>query len=125
MNHAAFTIGHLAWAHDNALKMLGLTPALSDEWRALFAMGERPLPERSSYPDKATLLRELEATHARLADAISNASAETLTQPTPERMRHMFPTTGQMLYGLMSAHFGNHLGQLSAWRRAMGFPSVF
>jgi hypothetical protein len=125
MNHAAFLLGHLAWANDNGAALLGLPRAHDDAWKDLFGMGARPLPDRARYPDKATLLAALAAAHARLADAVANATPEALAQPAPERMRRMFPTVGHMLAGLMTAHYANHNGQLSAWRRAMGFPSAF
>jgi len=53
------------------------------------------------------------------------ATSEALAQPAPERMRSRFATVGQMIYGLMTAHEATHLGQFSAWRRAIGLPSVF
>jgi hypothetical protein len=125
MNHAAWTLGHLAWANDNMLSRLGQTPALDDPWRALFAMGTKPLPDRSAYPAADVILKELEAAHARLADAAAAAPPEVLAGPPPERMQRMFPTVGHLLAGLMTAHYASHNGQLSAWRRAMGFPSAF
>jgi uncharacterized damage-inducible protein DinB len=125
MNHAAFTIGHLAWATDLALGMLGQTPAGAAEWKELFGMGAKPLADRSKYPAKAALLKALEEAHVRLAAAVAKASPEALAQPAPERMRGRFPTMGHTLLALMTSHEASHLGQLSAWRRAMGLPSVF
>jgi len=60
--------------------------------------------------------------HARLSAAVSTATSEALAQPAPERMRSRFATVGQMIYGLMTAHEATHLGQFSAWRRAIGLP---
>jgi hypothetical protein len=71
------------------------------------------------------LLQALEDAHARLADAVMKASQEVLNQPTPEKFRNRFPTVGALLAGLMTSHEASHNGQLSAWRRAMGLPSVF
>lgn len=126
MNHAAWTIGHLAWANDNMVRRLGRAPALDDAWRGLFGMGTAPLPDRSAYPSGAVLLGELEAAHARLAEAVAAAPPEVFAAPpAEERMRARFPTVGIMTAGLMTAHHASHNGQLSAWRRAMGFPPVF
>jgi hypothetical protein len=125
MNHPAFLLGHLAWAEDGVAGMVGGKPALGADWKALFGMGETPLADRSRYPAKDALLKELEGAHARLVAAASAATPEMLAQPAPERMRNRFPTVGNMLAGLMTLHASSHLGQLSAWRRAMGFPSVF
>jgi hypothetical protein len=125
MNHAAWTVGHLAFVHDGVAGMIGGTPALDESWKALFAPGTKPLPDRSAYPAGDVLLRAFEASHARLADAAARLTPEAAAGLPPERLRARFPTIGHMTAGLMTAHFGTHLGQLSAWRRAMGLPSVF
>jgi hypothetical protein len=125
MNHAAWVIGHLAWANDNALRTLGREPSLGEPWKAMFAMGSKPLPDRAAYPTKVELLRVFTDAHARLLDAVREATPEMLAAPAPDRMRARFPTVATMLAGLMTSHYANHNGQLSAWRRAMGFPSVF
>jgi hypothetical protein len=126
MNHAAFLLGHLAWANDNAAATLsGGAPDFPAEWVDLFKMGSTPLPDRGRYPGKSELLGALERAHARLRAAVQNATPETLDGPTPERMRARFPTKRHMIAGLMLGHYANHVGQLSAWRRAMGFKGVF
>ncbi len=124
-DHPAFVLGHLAWASDNGLKVLGQEPALTAGWKELVIMGAKPLADRSRYPAKDVLLKALENAHARLASAVATVAPETFAQPAPERMRARFPTVGNMLVGLMTAHEASHLGQFSAWRRAMGFPPVF
>lgn len=125
MNHAAFLLGHLAWTSDSIIGALGAKPTGAAEWKDLVGMGAKPLPERSRYPSKEVLLRTLEEAHGRLLAALANASPEALEQPAPERMRGRFATVGHLLLGMMTLHEGMHLGQFSAWRRAMGFPSVF
>jgi hypothetical protein len=125
MNHAAFTLGHLAWANDNGTTLLGLAPALDAKWKETCGMGAKPTSDRSAYPSKEALLDALAAAHVRLRDAVAAAPPDALAKPAPERIRHRFPTVATMLAGLMTGHYANHLGQLSAWRRAMGFPPVF
>ena len=47
------------------------------------------------------------------------------SEPNPlERWRAVNPTVGDMIVTLMVKHESGHLGQLSAWRRAMGLASV-
>jgi hypothetical protein len=125
MNHPAFLLGHLTWASDSAAGLLGAQGGHAADWRELFGMGAKPLADRSQYPAKADLLKALEDAHARLSAAVSEATPEMLAQPAPERMRSRFATLGQMIHGLMTAHEATHLGQFSAWRRAIGLPSVF
>jgi hypothetical protein len=125
MNHAAWTLGHLAWAFDNGVGMLG-GPKKLDAWKATVGQGSIPVSDRSKYPPKEELLAALKDSQTRALEALLAAKPETLAAPaTPERMRHIFPTQGSAIVGLFSTHQGNHLGQLSAWRRAMGFKSVF
>jgi hypothetical protein len=124
MNHAAFLLGHIAWANDNGVAILGGQPELA-AWKDRMGMGATPQADRSLYPSKAALLAALERAHGRLLEAVQAAGVEALSAPPPERMRARFPTTRTLLAGLMTAHYANHNGQLSAWRRAMGLPSVF
>jgi hypothetical protein len=126
MNHAAFVLGHLAWAAgDVASGFLGLPLMCPEGWKDLFGQGAQPLADRSRYPSRAVLLKTLEDAHARLAEAAPKAKPELLAQAGPERMRDRFPTIGSVLVGLMTSHHASHNGQLSAWRRALGLPSVF
>ncbi|MDB5294801.1 MAG: hypothetical protein JWO31_784 [Phycisphaerales bacterium] len=125
LNHAAFTVGHLAWVHDSVTQMIGGTPDLPAEWKPLFATGAKPLPDRSAYPPRDALLAAFDAAHAKLGSVVLTADPAALAAPAPERMQKRFPTVGAMLAGLMSMHYGSHIGQLSAWRRAIGMPSVF
>lgn len=128
MNHPAFLLGHLAWVNGNRAAALSGQPAgaaAKPEWKELFGMGATPSTDRAKYPSKAELLQAFEESHARLGEAAAKATPEAFAAPTPEPMRNRFPTVGAMVLGLMTSHFATHLGQLSAWRRAMGFPSVF
>lgn len=72
---------------------------------------------------------ELAAAYKQLHDdaeaALAAATESILLAPNPlERWRAIHPRTGDMLVTLMVKHESGHLGQLSAWRRAMGLPRV-
>ena len=124
MNHAAFLLGHLAWVSDSiAAGVSGSAPLLSD-WKEVYGMGAKPVTDRACYRPKAELLKALEAAHARLADAFAKASPEALAQPAPERLRGRFPTVGHLATGMMTMHAALHNGQMSAWRRALGWPAI-
>jgi hypothetical protein len=134
MNHAAFILGHLAWTSDQGVNLLkASTPAaaaLGDSawndaaWKELFAMNAKPLPDWKSYPSKEKLLAALEDGHSRFTAAMKGVTPEILGQPAPERVRSRFPTLGHLLIALLTSHEAGHLGQLSAWRRALGLPPV-
>ena len=125
MNHPAWVLGHLALSSDFACNMLGLEPKLPNDWNEKFGMGSKPTAG-GDYPDKDTLLSSLDEAHQRLATALEAADSATLDSQTPnEEFRRVMPTIGDGLVFLATGHECAHLGQLSAWRRASGLPSVF
>jgi hypothetical protein len=93
-------------------------------WKELFAIGAKPLSDPKSYPSKAKLLAALEDGHSRFTAAMKGVTPEILSQPAPERVRNRLPTLGHLLIALLTSHEAGHLGQLSAWRRAIGLPPV-
>jgi hypothetical protein len=125
MNHAAWVLGHLAWTCDFTGQVLGLPETLDATWTERFNNESRPAADRALYPPKGELVATLEAAHARLDEALRAAPSDVLTQPLPlEQYRSFFPTVGDALFYMLTSHEAVHLGQLSAWRRVLGLPSV-
>jgi hypothetical protein len=125
VNHPAWTLGHLGYASDYAAILLGLEGTTPQPWVELFGRGTTPVDDRTKYPPKEEMLAALEQQHARVADAISKADPALFEQPTAnEEFRQIMPTVGDGLAYLLVSHEATHLGQVSAWRRAMGKPSV-
>jgi hypothetical protein len=126
MNHAAWVIGHLSMERIFLKNLLHIDKPAPEGWEGLFMPGSTPVAEVGKYPPKAELLARLEETHAAVEEAFMKLTDADLEKETPnERMRKIFPTVGDVVVGLMTAHGGFHIGQLSAWRRAMGLKSVF
>ncbi|HZU35634.1 MAG TPA: DinB family protein [Gemmataceae bacterium] len=122
LNHPAFVLGHLAWVSKRALGYVAQGAPSDVEGADLFGMGAVPQADRSRYPSKERLLGDLETAHAALAAAVSKARPEVLQQPAAERIRARFPTVEHLLLHMLTSHEATHLGQLSAWRRALGLP---
>jgi hypothetical protein len=121
VNHPAWSLGHLAVAADHVATLLGLSAELPPGWEQTFKTGGTPSPDKSVFPGKDEILRVLELEHVRLAKALSDADPAFLAQPHPnEKRRGHFPTVGDFAIFLMTAHEMDHLGQIAAWRRAMG-----
>ena len=121
MNHPVWSLGHLVVAADHVGQALGLSSDLPAGWEDKFGPGGTPSPDRALYPGKDDLLRVMEQQHARVAQALSDADAAALAQPLAnEKMRAHFPTVGDFAIFLMTSHEMDHLGQIAAWRRAMG-----
>lgn len=123
VNHPAWTLGHLALVSNALATVLGLESTVPEEWRQLFRPAKQAPPggDASAFPSRDRLLAELTGQHARVADALANADPQFLARAHPnEKMRKRFPTIGDFANYLASAHEANHIGQLAAWRRAMG-----
>jgi hypothetical protein len=51
--------------------------------------------------------------------------ASRFAEPHPdEGSRKYFPTVGDMIVFMMTSHEMDHLGQIAAWRRAMGLGAA-
>jgi uncharacterized damage-inducible protein DinB len=121
VNNPAWTLGHLASTSNAVAGMLGLPSTFPEEWRDSFRMGGIPSGDAADYPAKDELVAQLRAQHERVAQALATADAEQLGQPTSNpRLRERFPTVGDFAAALLTNHEANHIGQLAAWRRAMG-----
>lgn len=118
-NHPAWIIGHIVLAAERTLQVLGGPAELTAESAAMF--GDPPNADAGAFPDKEDLLASLTDCYRRLERAFDAATDEQLAQPLPdEQMREIFPTVGDMAVGVMTLHPAIHLGQLAAWRTAMG-----
>ena len=121
VNHPAWTLGHLASTSNSLAGMLGLPSTFPEAWRDSFRMGGTPSADRADYPSKAELVAQLRAQHERVTQAVAAADAEQLGRRTPNpRLSERFPTVGDFTAALMTNHEAGHIGQLAAWRRAMG-----
>lgn len=124
VNHPAWTLCHLASASNHTAVALGLESTLPEDWEAAGKTGGTPSGDVSRYPSKAALIAELRKQHERVAAAVAGADAAVFAREYPdEKTRKFFPTMGDFVDYLLSAHEANHIGQVAAWRRAMGLAS--
>lgn len=128
-NHAAFIFGHLSLYPSRALAVLECDAGGSkvpDGWEELFRPGAecRDDPDGSIYPPMERLTAFFFDASALAHNAVAEADDAALTAANPAegRMREIFPTVGAMLGFYLGGHVQMHLGQMSAWRRAMGLP---
>ena len=124
VNHPKWIIGHLASASNYVAKVLGLESTFPAAWEDPFKTGGVPSGDASIFPSKDQLLTELTSQHERVSAAITQVDAALFGQVFPdEEFRDHFPTIGNFCAYLMTAHEGNHIGQLATWRRAMNLAS--
>ena len=124
MNHPAWILSHLnAYAPLASAMLLG--KPVEDPIDHPFGRKSAPVNDAGAYPGRDELVGEYLRLHDAAHAALESADAEVFSGPAPlERWRAMHPTVGDMLTTLMVKHESMHLGQLSAWRRAMGLAPV-
>jgi hypothetical protein len=125
MNHAAWIAGHLAYSFQAIGGEMGMQPWLPADWAGLFGTGTTPVSDPAMYPGKDRLMAVFEEGQMRIVWALRGLSDVHLAMPLPdERHRETFPTLGSAVLQILAAHMAVHLGQLSAWRRAVGLGAV-
>ncbi len=125
-NHAAWVLGHIIVTTDGVVKLLGQAPTAPPEWNTLFGRGSTMSYDRAIYPSKDELLAALDKTFDAATAAAASATPEQCAAPHHvEMLRRGLPTTGDLIALLLTTHVAQHLGQLSAWRRALGKPAMF
>lgn len=123
-NHAAWIVGHLAVAADTHSQYAGAARRL-ESWDPLFGMGSSPTSLPEDYPSKNDLIGGWHQANERIATAAQGADPALLGRPTQGPLAATLPTVADFLAFSMTGHTATHLGQLSAWRRAIGRPPLF
>ena len=128
-NHPAFTLGHLVSGSALLVGDLGGSPDMPAGWSELFQRNgpgdpRRPDPDPDRYPSKGELLRELERQHGRAKDLMADLDGEALSRPFRWRFSGRMPTLLDLIAFMCVQHEAMHLGQLAAWRRAVGLGSA-
>jgi hypothetical protein len=130
-NHPAFVLGHLSLYPPKILERLSQpagAAAYPPAYEALFKSGVecQDDPAGTIYPPMKALTKQFFEGYRAARLAIEAAPDDLLCGPNPAegRMREMFPVLGGMLNFYLTGHAQSHLGQLSAWRRAMGLPAA-
>ena len=121
VNHPCWSIGHLVKSEHELCGMLGVESTLPEGWEVTFKAGTPPNPDPSANPSKDEVMSAHRELHTKLSAALPNVDQATLDTEHPnENARQYFPTIGDMAVFLLTAHEMDHLGQVAAWRRAMG-----
>ncbi len=129
-NHPAFIYGHLSIYAPRIVQQLGgdtsgLAP--SAKFEELFSKDAQCVddPDRSIYPAMDVIVSALFNGYNAAVTALENAPDEIFAQSNPnEAMRGKFPTIGAMHGFYVGGHFMLHMGQMSAWRRAVGLGAA-
>jgi len=124
MNHPAWVLSHLNLYAGIAVAMCR-GEGFEDPGEHRFGQKSEPLSDTGAYPAPGEMVKTWTQLHDEGAAALRVATDARTGAPNPlERWRGVHPTVGDMLVTLMVKHESGHLGQLSAWRRAMGLGRV-
>lgn len=124
MNHPAWAFSHINLYHPIMLLLLeGKT--FPDPKTHQFGMESKPSGNQTDYASKDALLTSFVQGHQNVLAALEKVDPSVLeSEVTLERWRATMPKVGVCLSYLMLVHENVHLGQVSAWRRAMKLPMV-
>ncbi|MHC5109418.1 MAG: DinB family protein [Planctomycetota bacterium] len=127
-NHPTFVLGHLCIASAMICEELGLEREQPAGWGELYDRAgprDRRIPSiQADAPSKIELLDELARQHGRVEAALPRADFTALGVSTQWMLDQWMPTKLDAIVFLCTSHEAMHLGQLAAWRRAMGFPAA-
>ncbi|HAW51598.1 MAG TPA: hypothetical protein DCX54_04610 [Flavobacteriales bacterium] len=128
-NHPAWTIGHLVSGSADLATDLGAEFEMPDDWAELFMRKgpgdpRKPNPDKRKYPSKHLLITELENQHNKVKQLLIGLDKSAFNNPLPWRFGNFMPTLGDVVLFMCINHESMHLGQLAAWRRAMGLESA-
>lgn len=129
-NHPAFVLGHLSIYPCRIVEDLGgdaSAIAPSEKYEALFSPSATCLddPDGNLYPAMDEIKEKFFAAHHAAIESLLAAKDENFAVENPnEKMRSKFGTQGSMHAFYLGGHIMIHMGQISAWRRAMGLGKV-
>ena len=128
-NHPAFTLGHLVSGSALLAEDLGGEFEMPDKWADLFLRKgpgdpRKPDPDKNKYPAKHLLLKELEDQHNKVNKLLNSLDKKKFSESIKWRFSSYMPTLLDIIVFMCVNHEAMHLGQLAAWRRAMGLNSA-
>ena len=128
-NSPAFCYGHLTIYPEHVLTAVGREDLAvdADDYQELFGPAKecRDDPDGTLYPPMDAIMARFRERHKVALGAIEGVSDEVMMRANPrEKRREFMPTVGAGVAFYLGGHAMTHLGQVSAWRRAMGLKSV-
>ena len=124
MNHPAWTLAHLHLYNEVIAKMLQRIP-FEDPKEHPFGMKSSPQGDAKVYQPRERAIEAYQRSHDVAERALVECDPGVFSEDVPlERWRALHPKVADMTLMLMVKHESMHLGQLSAWRRAMGLGRV-
>ncbi|MCB0337018.1 MAG: hypothetical protein KDD62_11960 [Bdellovibrionales bacterium] len=128
LNHPAFVMGHLCVYPEKIFTLLDQdisSVAAPAGFKELFLKGKECVhdPDCSIYPHKEIIVQSFENGYRSVIEVLPQIPDSGFFKANPyQDSLDRFPTAGAFVSYLLSGHMGVHLGQVSSWRRVMGYP---
>lgn len=123
-NHPAWVLSHLNVYIPILISIIKGEP-FDDPKPHRFGMLSKPTSDPSAYQSKEELVAEFTNGHLAITELLGNEDNHVFEKlVTLPRWQEVMPTAAIALPYLMFNHENVHLGQVSAWRRIQGLPSV-
>jgi uncharacterized damage-inducible protein DinB len=119
-NHALWFAGHMATSDNFFMSLVApeKTKQLPD-FQAKFGMGSQPTNDPAVYPPPESVQATMRERRQTLLAALEEMSEEDLARKTPAGAPEFLPDVASV-FELAIWHEGQHRGQLSVARRALG-----
>jgi uncharacterized damage-inducible protein DinB len=124
-NHALWFAGHMATSDNFFISLVApeRTQQLP-EFQSKFGMGSQPTSNPSAYPAPDAVVEIMRQRRATLLAALDRMSDDDLAKKTPAGAPDFLPDVASV-FELAIWHEGQHNGQLSVARRALGHKPLF
>jgi hypothetical protein len=123
-NHPAWVFSHLN-VYLPIIQSIIKGKTFDDPKEHPFGMLSKPESDRSIYEPKQELVDAFVIGHVIVIELLEKSDESVLGNPVRlPRWQPVMPFAGMALNYLMLNHENGHLGQVSAWRRILGMPSV-
>lgn len=124
-NHPAWVIGHLTLTCQMiAGAVADAPPWLPEHFQSLYGAGSTPV-NANRYGRKDEALARLAEAQQRITHIVRALAPKQLDKPFPDPAYiYVFPTLRHAITQVLVGHTAFHVGQVAAWRRAMGLPAM-
>jgi DinB superfamily len=115
-----WVLGHLLWAYNGALPLLGQEPVMDKDAVKRYARGSSPLEEPAEAMDVQELLSRWDEATKRMDAGLANLTSEVLDRPAPNSPTGNPNETVRSLLTTLLFHQAYRTGQTGILRRIAG-----
>jgi uncharacterized damage-inducible protein DinB len=124
-NHALWFAGHMATSDNFFLSLVAPEKSRPlPDFQAKFGMGSQPTNNPSQYPAVESVLATMRERRETLLGVLDQMSDDDLAKKTPSGAPDFLPDVASV-FELAIWHEGQHSGQVSVARRALGYKPLF